>query len=434
MQRSESISVPVLLAIAAVAVEFCISANFLTWIGVAYVTDGGSLLEKIHPGSYLLCIAFMARAASQRRPNAVIWTLCGSDARLLLYFSCLASCLIYMLFTTGSGNVIVLLDTFLSAGMLACVIQDASPRELHVLLGVFRCGVCLNCVLALGEGIAHATLVPLYLNDVGYHAADGEFRPTGFYDHPLTGATMTLMGLPLAPSGRLRRWAYLALATAALIAFGGRVAIAAAAAGAVSCVAMKFVDRVLHRDRWAMRVLLTYCVASLACAVMVITALEAGFGDRLLGHLYWDPSAQIRVAQWSLLGKLDAWQLVFGTARRDLLALLTPLWLQSGVEVIENFWLLMFVSLGIVGFPLFMLGFSALLAWCWQQTDMRGRVLLFSILIVLSTSNSLGRKSTLLVSLVAAIACLRENRPTADGRIGQRVAIPVFSHVVKAAG
>jgi hypothetical protein len=157
-------------------------------------------------------------------------------------------------------------------------------------------------------------------------------------------------------------------------------------------------------------------------------ALASGFGERLVGHLYWDPSAQVRMAQWSLLGELDMWQVVFGTPRDQLLLLINPLWLNSGVEVIENFWLLMFASLGVVGFPIFFAGFSALLAWCWRRSQATGRTLLIGVVLVASTSNSLGRKSILLVSLVAAIACLprvagarRDWQEDAGGRLASGI-------------
>jgi hypothetical protein len=55
---------------------------------------------------------------------------------------------------------------------------------------------------------------------------------------------------------------------------------------------------------------------------------------------------------------------------------------------------------------MFLAGFSSLLCWCWSRTNLRGRVLLVAIIFVASTSNSLGRKSTLLVGLVASISCV----------------------------
>jgi hypothetical protein len=414
---AQSMSWAMWLAIAGVVIEFSVSANVLTWIGVSYVSEGGFLPEKLHPGTYLLCFAFVIQVMRQARLNDKIWCLFGGDRKLVIYFGCLGACLIYMMMTTGTRNMVVLLDTFLPAGMLACVVHNASARELNVLLYVFRCGICANATLALAEAAAHVTLVPLYLNELEYHPIGGEFRPTALYDHPLTGGVMTLMGVANAPRSLVWRFGYLALAGAALIAFGGRVAVAAAMVSAVMLAGATLFTQVLHRDRRAFRFMLQCGLYLTICLIVAVVALEAGFGERLVSHLYWDPSAQVRLAQWALLKDLTGTQLIFGTRREDLLALLTPLWLQSGVEQIENFWLLMFVSLGAVGFSVFITGFLTLLAWCWQRTGLRGRVLLLSVVAVVSTSNSLGRKSTLLVGLVAATACCSERRPSRNRKI-----------------
>jgi hypothetical protein len=404
------------LAVTAIAVEFCINANVLTWIGVPYVTEGGALPEKIHPGSYLLCLAFLANAARRDRPNQCVWQLLGGDRTLVVYLGGLNACLLYVILTTGTGNMVVVLDTFVPAGLFACVVRDASANELRVLRRVFRCGICANAFLALGEAMAHATLVPLYLNDVEYHPIDGEFRPTALYDHPLTGGVMTLIGLSQAPRAGWGRLVYLSLCTAALVSFGGRVAVAVAAGSAIVLAAIALLGCALRRDPKALRMLFCYGLSLLACSAIAVVSVFIGFGERLLGHLYWDQSAQVRLAQWSLFKDLTFWQIILGTRREDMLALLAPLWLRSGVGVLENFWLLMFVGLGLVGFPIFIVAFCALLSWCWKRTGLRGRVLLASVLIVVSTSNSLGRKSTLLVGLIAAIACLDEWSPSRIGR------------------
>ena len=315
---------------------------------------------------------------------------------------------------TGEGNLIVLLDTFLPAGLLAFVLARGGAGGLRRLRHLMQIGFCANALLALAEASAQATLIPLYLNDRPYKAAEEEFRPTALYDHPLTGAVMTMLSLSLVPGGGWQRPIYIALMWVALIVFGGRTALAVTVLAAVSGVVLRGVRLVLTRDSRAVRLLIAAAAAFLLGATGAAVAVGAGIGSRLAGHLYWDESAQVRLAQWQLLGELNGWQLLFGTPRDDLIALLTPLWLGSGVEVIENFWLLMFASLGAAGFPLFAVGLASLLIWCWRRSGQQGRLLLFSVLLVVSTSNSLGRKSTILVELVATLVCL--SRPQAKRR------------------
>jgi hypothetical protein len=221
---------------------------------------------------------------------------------------------------------------------------------------------------------------------------------------------MMMMGLTLAPSGRVGV-AYRILIWAAMVAFGGRVALGITAAGIVGRFGFRRLRRVLSRDRRQGAGLVAAGAGAAAALACGLGALALGMGGRVAGHLYWDDSAQVRLAQWQILGQLDAWQVMLGTPRDVLLAQINALRLATGVEVIENFWLLMFVSLGVVGFPIFLAAIAALSRWCWQTAGGRGRALLVEVLLVASASNSLGRKSTVLVCLVATFCALERRRP-----------------------
>ncbi len=299
----------------------------------------------------------------------------------------------------------MLLDTFLPAGLVAAILDMASPQELFSLRRLLQWGIATNALLAVFEAFEHASLVPLYLNEAEFHTTPVEFRPTALYDHPLTGGLMTMMGFALAPGRFWLRSAYTCLLVAAMLAFGGRVAVAVAILSWFMVTCIRLSSDVLRRDSCAGIRLVSFGLACIGCWAVAVSVFLAGLGSRLAAHFYWDPSAQVRVAQWNLLGELTMSQIVFGTSRNEALSLLSPLWLSYGVEVIENFWLLMFVSLGLVGFCIFLPGFMSLLVWCWMRAGLGGRVILVSVVLVASASNSLGRKSTLLVSLVASTLC-----------------------------
>ncbi len=405
MRGAAASRLPFELAVSAVVVELTVSANLLTWVGIPYVSEGGSLPLKLHPGTDLLA-AGMAVLVIKRGG----WPVLAGQKPLLLFFAAMTACLAYAAAVTGPGNLIVLLDTFLPAGMLATILSQARAPQLALLRRVMQVLIAGNAALALVEAVLGFNVIPLYLNEAAYHALTEDFRPTALFDHPLTASVMTLLGLALAPTRGAWRPAYLGLMWAALIAYGGRMAVAAALAMAGAAYGAQTARLVLRRDPSAPRRLTAAALLLAGVSLCAGVALAAGFGTRLSGHLYWDSSAQVRLAQWQLLDQLDSWQLLFGTRRSDLLALLTPLWLGPGVEVIENFWLLMFVGLGVAGFPLFVTGLAALLTWCWRRSALDGRLLVLAVMLVASTSNSLGRKSSILVCLVAAIGCLSAQR------------------------
>ena len=143
----------------------------------------------------------------------------------------------------------------------------------------------------------------------------------------------------------------------------------------------------------------------------------AGLGGRLGSHLYWDDSAQVRLRQWQVLGLMDGQQLAFGMPRQDALALLQPMRMKFGVPILENSFLLLFMSLGFFAFPVFVCGFMALLAWLATRAGARGVALAIGALAAASSSNALGRKSTILIIFVSAAASSAGRTRCARARI-----------------
>jgi hypothetical protein len=290
----------------------------------------------------------------------------------------------------------------------------------------------LNIILGLVEGISRSTLVPPAPDGPASLLSGADFRPTALYDHPLTGAAMTLIAafLPPDPSRRWLRGIYYGLVGLGLVEFGGRAAMAA---GALSLCwfGARVARRAVLRRTLPLRVMVLIPAAACFGLAAGLAISVTGLGERLEHHFYWDSSAQVRLDQWHVLGLLDTQQLIFGAARQDVLALLEKLRLAYGVPVIENFWLLMFLSLGLLGFPIFLVGLACVLAWCARQGGGRGLPMVLAVLAAASTSNSLGRKSTLLLVLVAAAssmprsACRRSPAPATAGRRALQAAIPL---------
>ncbi len=396
-----------------ICVHLTVSGMLLTLIGDPYISDGGFAALKIHPASYLSLIAGGATLLSvlTRRPPAllVLWTL----RELVIGFALLLFTIIYEIIFTGIGNPIVLIDTFLPAYTLAFSLSCASTDTLRRLGVLLYCGFALNAAIALVENITRAHLITPMLDGHIAYESENEFRSLALYDHPLTGSMVSLIGFIMG--FRIHRYfvrlTYQLLLFGALIAFGGRVALLTALIIVVWLPGRKAAVSLLQRKTSLVMVLLTSVFIAAAVLIGGVMAIESGLGVRLRNHFYWDPSAQVRMAQWEILGHLDLEQWLVGCARPDLLRQVNMLFLTYGVEVIENFWLLMFISLGVLGFPFFVAGFVALLVSCWRQSNYHGRMMIVLVMLVASTSNSLGRKSPLLVLMVAALSVLSRHAP-----------------------
>lgn len=390
-------------AAGAIAVEFLVSGNLLMWLGVPYTADGGLLFTKLHPGSYLSVAALVARLAQGLDPVSVLRRLLRCAPGLAFYIVSISLCIVYAAAATGAGGLVTLLDSFLPAGCLAAALADASAVQLRALGGLVMMLLMMNAVVGIAEAGVGAHFVPLAGNILELAS---EFRPTGLYDHPLTAAMATMMGVLLDCGGRFRaagRVFYLATLTLFLFACGGRVALALAILAALVLAGRRAVRSVLRRNI-SIPILCAASAALVALSVASAAAVEAGLGARLIGHLYWDPSAQSRIGEFTVLQRLDTTQILFGARRADLIAMIEPLRLSIRVDVIENFWLLMFCTLGAVCFPVFVVGFMAFLMFLFRSGDVRARLIVVAFLLAASCSNSLGRKSTLLVMLVGCVA------------------------------
>jgi hypothetical protein len=395
------------LALLSVMLELMVSGNVLTHLEDPYVMEGGSPFWKIHPGAYLSYAAGLALGLARLLHRGRLGTAPLRQDRLILGTVCLLACVVYEVVLTGIGNPIVLIDTFLPGCMVTFVFATTRQSDLARLRRVLLVGFAVNAVLALGESAAGAHMLTPLVDGHSAFETRGEFRAVALYDHPLTGAAASVIGLLMAPClrGNMLRLAYGMLMGAALIAFGGRVALATAALILLGQRAVPVLHSVLSRQPSALFLLTMSALAGLLFGT-VGAALLVGIETRLQSHLYWDSSAQVRLAQWHLLGLLDTSEWLFGCSRGDLLQQVQILNLSLGVPVIENFWLLMFATLGLLGFPLFLSGFLGLLSWHWDGSGVRGRTILAATIMIASGSNSLARKSPLLLLAVAAVASI----------------------------
>ncbi len=392
---------------AAIACALSCSSNLLTWMGVPYVAEGGILLFKLHPANLLCFGAFFLYCWRRGCPSLVPCQSWKTDRLLAVYLVSLSFCLVSELLLTGVGNVVVLLDTFFPAGCLALALSRLTETERQSLLSLLRLALLSHVAIAIAECLFHATLIPVLPGAASDVLTKGDFRPFGLFDHPLTGATATLIGLLLPVDegwGRVRRAGYFLVMGLGLLAFGERSMIAVALAIAVAISAYAAFESVLHRRSVTKAVFVCASVVMIALLAVFVCQL-LGLGERLGGHLYWDGSARVRLRQWDVLGLIDYQQLIFGMPRQEALGLLEPMRMKFGVPVLENSWLLLFMSLGFA-FPIFVIGIAALSTWIARRGGWRGTALAISLLATASSSNALGRKSIILIVFVAAAASL----------------------------
>jgi len=146
----------------------------------------------------------------------------------------------------------------------------------------------------------------------------------------------------------------------------------------------------------------------------VITT-HSDIGMRLTSHLYMDDSADVRVIQWQVLDQLRLRDVLFGMPYDRIEALKANIGLAAVGSDIENPWLLMFLNLGIVAYPFLVAAiFLLLLHLARQANNSVSWLLITAILLIVSTSNSLGRRTPDLIFLSAFAVAMRTVRSEED--------------------
>ncbi|HTZ71586.1 MAG TPA: VpsF family polysaccharide biosynthesis protein, partial [Acetobacteraceae bacterium] len=281
------------LTFAALGCYFLLGARLLVAAGIPYDEEGGSPFLKLHPGTYVAAIACALRLCAGLRPLCVCWRLAARDRGLAAAGAAILFCVLYEATLSGAGGLVMLLDSFLPACLVGISLADMTPEQASRLTGYLRLLVLLNAAIALGEMAAHAHLVP---SDDPSASPRAEFRPAALYDHPLTGAAATMIGVLLAPPPRLGapwRVVWQCVLIAALISFGGRAAIA------MTCVALtvqcgwKAGRYILARRLRPIDFRMPSLCAFAAIPICWLFS-TSGMAERLETHSYWDPSAETR--------------------------------------------------------------------------------------------------------------------------------------------
>jgi hypothetical protein len=401
------------IALFAVILEFAISGNTLESMGINYATPGGNPLMKLHPGTYLVMIAaFMVLMLARPTGSGLVRFFRDTPA-LAAFVLLTLFCSFYSIANVGFSGAAVYVESYLSAGFLAVALAGGTDRQKRS-LAWWILGFCvLSIAISIVEGATQTHLITLHFGDataeqLGMDSMDSEdFRGAGLFPHPLTGALTTSMAIFLLLRMRMNWLLKAVLFTTFLIgllSFGGRAALG------ITLILLALAAAVVLLRGIVTRNLSIGFVGTIAAAVVILPPLmlivitSTDIGERIFSHLYLDESADARTLQWLVLNHLNLHDALFGVAPDRLANLKYQIGLGGDTTDIENFWLLMFLNLGAIGFVVFLIALGLFLMHLGRTTaHPLGWMLLIASVLIDSTSNSMGRKS---VDLFFMVACL----------------------------
>jgi hypothetical protein len=381
-----------------------LSSNALYMLGINYHMGGGSPLEKLHPAFYiiLLCLPLFGvmrrpRAGPLRLDNVAFPACCMLLAAGMMvawaWFS-----------PNAGGELSAPVVTFLMPALLLLVMSKASGRTVIFIGSLVGWFFLANSTMGIIGSLTGYNLLPQV---AGARLIDDP-RPTGLLGAALLNAQLTGVWLLYGTLSGIRNGfrplniLELVLHGAALVAFGGRSALALVAL----LVGIYTLYRIYHAAITGRgRSLISLAAVAAVVAVAGPLALKAGLADVLLQRIGDDGgSADTRLAALHAITMLSPqeWLTGIGPSQRNtmLLILNTP----AGIE---SFPLALWVTYGL---PITLLtSAAAIFAMARLAGPLGGIGMWITIYFFASSaaSLSLGSKSISLSLFVLILVALR---------------------------
>jgi hypothetical protein len=418
----------------AIVLQFTATRHVLEAAGIATP-------PKVHVATLLLLIGAVYSVISGIVP---VGRWLRQAPGLILFLAGIPALIAYSVFFTGLSGSTMFIETFLSAGLLALLLEPASPRQKQLLGRILMALVLANCVVGLYESTVQAQLFPANYDpdatDAMREAILEEFRAQAFYEHPLNASAITSIAFFLLYAMRMP----FILAAAAgglmlvgMLGFGGRTALAVTVIVSVLAACYALIAGLLKRRLRADLVQAVIAAVIIAPIVVAVVVTQTSIADRIVDNLRFDSSAAVRVTQWEVFNHLNLQQWLFGITKDDLAVVKYQIGLGGNYTDIENPWILIFLNLGAIGFAAFMTVFLGFMLHLGRYArSMNGWLIIISALIVQSSSNSLGvwtNELMLETAFLMAVAGFRDYRPAASLSAHFR-RLPALRHMTGASG
>lgn len=383
-----------------------ISQATLESLGWRY-SGGGSEIEKIHPGTYLLFVTLLVMRFADASFFRSVIAKFTHDIGLASFTVTSIAAALYAVFIKNV-SISPFVDTLATTVVVFAIFATLEERPLIAFRRAVDFFMIVNIGIIAAEYGLHRILAPHYKGPeiISEYYARAFDRPAGFFGHPLVAADFiclyaiaNIIVQMRSPSGKLWRILIAAVALMAAVLTGGRTSLFAALAIIALTVfffAIKaLIGGVLKRAE-ARTVFLLFAIFIIAVPI----AFQLGAFDLLADRLTNDNG--------SALARSYAMDIVTNMSTRDL-------WLgipgdvvlgqqqAYGLIAIEISWINFILLCGIIfTVPLF-IGYFLFLFYSLRRRCVLAFVPALFLLVVQASSNAIWSKSTVFAAEVAIL-------------------------------
>lgn len=394
------------LLVLSVTLYMMLSAPTLHELGIPYDVPYGPFPAKIHPGTYVLALAFLVSLGCGGNPLREGGRLLGRSPALAYYLASMLLLFLWVVWRHGTSGAAFILETLCTPALMLLTLQRHDEKQQAQVFKLMMILISVNAVMALIEYSFKMRLAPIRSGreDLGNTEY---FRSSAFLGHPLVNALVTVSLLPavtLLPWRPVARVALGALLLVALFTFGGRASLALGGVVYGTLLAGWLLYKTV-RGHFSYLQLTGGSVGVLA-GLAALSGLVAatGIGDRVLRNLaLGDQSADVRLRVWDVFDYVDPVDLWIGLAPSGIDRLALRIGLDPKYEAIENFWIYLLLMFGLIGFALFLPALLTLVVQLWRRAPLAMRAAMVVYFSTASTGNTLAAKDFTLLLLTTAI-------------------------------
>ena len=232
--------------------------------------------------------------------------------------------------------------------------------------------------------------------------------------HPLVNAifngTSLFALLCLRMPGLLKSLIFMVM-LAAMVAFGGRSALTVTLAGLVILGMIECWKYFMSRGMSVLRLaslFLALLLIPAVCGGLLYGVMHSGIGERLMAYdSLEDDSASVRLASISVVNFMTTDDIIFGMDGDQIAAIGQHAGIGAPTSDIENPWILMFMFLGALIFPIWLCGLFCCMWRLMSGAPPALKIGLIAYFCMSSTSNSFGRKDPVYMLLPGIIVCIK---------------------------
>ncbi len=404
-----------LLVTIAILVRLFVPGGFLDLFYDYDIAATGSVIQKIHPGTYLLTLA--ALMVATRRGDRAGRPLFQAAVALA---AMTAFCITWAIVRSNTAAIGFLIDSEFAAAAACFCLSRLGEADRQAILPAIVVVMVVHVLISFGETATHLHLFPYR-----YALASGEitFRPSGLLNHPLNSGLFLCTMIPFSMLLRvplLQKLALAAVFAAGTFAAESRFAsLVALPVGALSYVVATRSDRRTGVNVETSR-FFQIILGTLVVPFVGVLGVLGGLGERLAKGLN-DQSSQARLDAYSLLSYLSPSEFFTGIGS----ARLAVFSAQRNGLIIESPIVVLIFGFGILP----TLAFFAAIGWSMMVLLRRSNaycllgVLAFTI--VASSSNGLASKTPEMLLILTLLAASRGR--SASGALSQAAIAAVQS-------